>query len=118
MTRLWERMATECVRMLPTRLSDGEGGSHTVWADDGSPFGAAIVRNSSAVERVAEAGGEAAGYTVTSNASVEFGGVFRRLSDGACFRVTSHAADVAAPAPASFSFHQFQAVRWEVPDHG
>lgn len=116
MTRLWERMATECVRMLPTRLGDGEGGSHTVWADHGSPFGAAIVRNSSAVERVAEAEGEAAGYTVTSGAPVKFGCVFRRLSDGACFRVTSHAADVAAPEAASFSFHQFQAVRWEVPD--
>ena len=56
-------------------------------------------------------------YTVTTpKARLSFHDVFRRLSDGQCFRVTSNSDDGATPSMATFRFGQCSAEEWEVPD--
>lgn len=115
MSRLFERMAVPCVRMVRRGVPDGEGGWAETWAE-GRAFAAAVARDTSAAARVAEADGVANSYTVTGPERLDFGDVFRRVSDGQVFRVTSNGDDGAAPACATFSFYQSTAEEWRLPD--
>lgn len=114
--RLYERMTERCALVEPRRVADGEGGFRTEWAD-GAEFDAAIVRDTSTLARIAERDGVENVYTVTTPAArLSFHDVFRRLSDGRAFRVTSNSGDGATPPPVTFSFGQCSAEEWEVPD--
>lgn len=115
MSRLWERMQTPCALMERVRVSDGEGGFTTSWADTAA-FEAAIVKDTSTAARVAEKEGVRNVYTVTSKARLSFGDVFRRVSDGQVFRVTSNADDGRTPSMVTFQFEQCAAEEWELPD--
>ena len=115
MSRLFERMAVPCVRLERDEAPDGEGGVLLAWRE-GKSFGAAVARDTSAAARVAEADGVANSYTVTGPERLDFGDVFRRVSDGQVFRVTSNGDDGAAPACATFSFYQSTAEEWRLPD--
>lgn len=115
MSRLFERMAVPCAIVSRAEAPDGEGGRAVSW-EDGEEFPAAVVHDSSSEARVAERDGAVSGYTITCARDLRFGDVVRRLSDGRCFRVTSDAADGAAPACATFAFNQCSAVEWELPD--
>ena len=55
-------------------------------------------------------------YTVTTwlPKLLRFGEVFRRVEDGAVFRVTSDSADIKTPARSSFQIAQCKAERWEL----
>lgn len=113
---LYEQMTTPCRLVEQRRVSDGEGGFSTAWVD-GAEFEAAIVKDSSTLARIAEKDGVSNLYTVTTpKARLSFGDVFRRLSDGQCFRVTSNSDDGATPSMVTFSFGQCSAEEWEVPD--
>ena len=69
------------------------------------------------IDLIAEKDGVANVYTVTTpKARLSFHDVFRRLSDGQCFRVTSNSDDGATPSMVTFSFGQCSAEEWEVPD--
>ena len=69
------------------------------------------------IDLIAEKDGVANIYTVTTpKARLSFHDVFRRLSDGQCFRVTSNSDDGATPSMVTFSFGQCSAEEWEVPD--
>lgn len=104
---------TDCVIMEKTRAPDGEGGFTTTWTD-GAKFQAAIVFNNSMEARVAEKQGVTNLYTVTTdrNAHLEYHDVFRRLSDGKIFRVTSDGDDAKTPEVATFAFSQVSAEEW------
>ena len=115
MTRLYERMRVPCVRMLRRSVADGEGGWAETWAEVRS-FAATIVRDTSAEARVAEAPGVANAYTVTFSEELSHGDVFKRVSDGQVFRVTSNADDGRPPACATFTFTQCTAEEWRLPD--
>lgn len=115
MSRLYERMAVPCTRLVAKTEADGEGGFNTVLADGGG-FAAAIVRDSSTASHIAEHDGVRNVYTVTTGEPLRYGDLFRRDSDGQVFRCTSDADDGAAPCCASFSFGQCSAEEWEVPD--
>lgn len=110
---LVDNFKVPCVLLERSRVPDGEGGWTTGWAD-GPEFDAAIVRNSSLAARVAEKEGVTNVYTVTTspNAALEFHDVFRRVSDGQVFRVTSNGDDVQTPAQATFQFQQVSAEEW------
>lgn len=107
----------ECVLLEKQRKPDGEGGFVTAWTD-GPSFMAAIVHNQSLQAQVAEKQGVTSLYTVTiaKNIPMEFHDVFRRVSDGQTFRVTSDAKDVQTPKMASFSFAQVKAEEWRLPE--
>lgn len=102
-----------CCHVDKFSVPDGEGGTATVWRD-GAEFEAAVVVESSVEARIAEAQGVAAVYTVTTdrNVRLDFHDVFRRLSDGQTFRVTSDPDDGHTPDVATFQFNQVSAERW------
>ena len=104
-----------CVLVEKTRQPDGEGGWTTVW-NEGLSFQAAAVMDTTLQARIAEAEGMKAIYTVTTSKStpLDFHDVFKRVSDGKYFRVTSDCTDKQTPKVATFSFHQVSAEEWEL----
>lgn len=115
MSRLYERMAVACARLVAKTEPDGEGGFRTALTV-GDGFVAAIVRDSSTASRIAEHDGVRNVYTVTTDEPLRYGDLFQRASDEQVFRCTSNADDGAAPSCASFGFGQCSAEEWEVPD--
>lgn len=105
-----------CQLIEKTRVPDGEGGFLASWTN-GAEFSAAVVCDQSMQARAAEKQGVTSLYTVTCepNAKLEYHDVFRRLSDGKIFRVTSDGDDVQTPKRATFQFSQVTAEEWELP---
>lgn len=99
-----------CIMMDKTTASDGRGGFTTAWTD-GAEFSAAIVFESSMQARAAEAAGVTALYTITTtkNVNLQYHDVFRRVSDGKIFRVTSDGDDKKTPVSASLNMRQVTA---------
>lgn len=112
-----ENFMVPCVLMEKVRVPDGEGGWVPTWTE-GAEFRASIVMDNTMSARVAEHEGMHAVYTVTTDptAPLDYHDVFRRVSDGQVFRVTSDGADKVTPGSASFQFSQVSAERWELTD--
>ena len=103
--------AMEDVVMLEKkRVPDGEGGFTTAWAD-GVRFKAAISFDSSMQARTAEKQGVTSLYTVTTSRALtlEYHDIFRRISDGKIFRVTSDGDDKYTPKSATLDMRQVTA---------
>lgn len=107
---------TPCQFLDKSRVPDGEGGTVTEWKD-GAKFNAAIVLDNSMQSRTAQVQGVTAIYTVTTPKSLvlEYHDVFKRLSDGKVFRVTSDGDDVATPSSARLNMRQVSAEEWVLP---
>lgn len=105
----------DCVMMDRRSVPDGIGGFMHEW-QPGAPFRAAIVKNNTLEARIAEKDGVTEVYTVTvsKNMPLEYHDVFKRLSDGAVFRVKSNTTDSQTPSVATFQFGQVTAERWEL----
>lgn len=117
MSNLYKEFMEPC-RMLDRKsVPDGLGGFNYEWTD-GAEFDAAVVKDNTLAARVAEKQGVTEVFTVTvpMNVKMEFHDVFKRLSDGCTFRVTSNTKDSHTPKVASFQFGQFTAERWELPN--
>lgn len=112
---LFQEYMEECQLIEKKRVPDGEGGFNTTWVD-GVKFKAAVVCDQSMQSRIAEKQGVTSLYTATCepNATLEYHDVFKRLSDGKIFRVTSDGDDVRTPKSASFQFSQVTAEEWEL----
>lgn len=104
---------TRCVMMDKTRKPDGEGGYVIAWTDS-VEFDAAITFDSSMEARVGEKSGVTSLYTVTTGKGnrLDYHDVFRRLSDGKIFRVTSDGDDKQTPDRATFQVHQVTTEEW------
>lgn len=115
MSLLTESM-TDCVLLDKYRVSDGEGGYIVTWKES-ADFKAAITFDSSMQARAAEAQGVTSMYTVTTkkNMTLEYHDVFKRLSDGKVFRVTSDGDDKATPVSATLNIRQVEAEEWMIP---
>lgn len=113
---LLEEFKTPCMLIEKTRTEDGAGGFITEWKD-GARFSAAITFDNSLAARRAEKEGVSSVYTVTTakSAALEYHDVFRRISDGKIFRVTSDGDDKQTPTRASFQFSQVTAEEWRLP---
>lgn len=107
----------ECRIINKSIVDDGYGGYETVWTD-GATFNAAIVLDNSMQARIAEQQGVTALYTITTSKALnlQFHDVFRRLSDGKIFRVTSDGDDKKTPATASLDMRQVSAEEWRLND--
>ena len=114
MSLLSESM-TDCILLDKKRESDGEGGIRETYTES-VPFEAAIVFDTSMEARIGSKQGVTSRYTVTvpRGFKLEFHDVFRRLSDGKIFRVTSDGDDKVTPPSASFAFSQVTAEEWSV----
>ncbi len=101
---------TPCVMIDRTTQPDGEGGIITTWVE-GATFNAAITFDNSIEAKAAAVQGVTSLYTVTvpKRVKLEYHDVFKRLSDGKIFRVTSDGDDKITPERASFQFAQVSA---------
>jgi len=108
-------MMEECAMMDKRTVPDGLGGFTVEWID-GAPFHAAVVKNNSLEARVAEKQGVTELYTVTVDKGIvlQYHDVFKRLSDGLTFRVTSNIRDSETPSVATFQIGQVTAERWDL----
>lgn len=104
------------VIMERKRIADGAGGFITTWAD-GAEFEAAISFDSSMQARRAETEGVTSLYTVIvhENTELDFHDVFKRVSDGHIFRITSNTDDKKTPKMASFKVREYTAEEWTLP---
>lgn len=116
MSLLTEAME-ECVMIDRTTAPDGYGGIISSWTD-GAVFQAAIVLDSSMQARVAAVQGVTALYTVTTKKTLnlQYHDVFRRVSDGKIFRVTSDGDDRKTPGSAALNMRQVSAEEWRLPN--
>lgn len=110
---LIDEMKVDVVMMDKTTSPDRMGGIIRNWSE-GAPFRAAIVKDSTLAARVAEKEGVTELYTITVDKDIqlEYHDVFKRLSDGAIFRVTSNISDSQTPSRASFQIGQVTAEKW------
>ena len=110
---LVDEAMTPCVMIDRTILPDGEGGTVTNWIE-GAAFNAAITFDNSIEAKAAAVQGVTSLYTVTvpKRVKLEYHDVFKRLSDGKIFRVTSDGDDKITPERASFQFAQVSAEEW------
>ena len=99
-----------CVMLNKIVEDDDLGGERTRWVT-GATFNAAIVFDSSIQARTAQAAGVQSLYTVTTrkNKVLQFHDVFKRLSDGKIFRVTSDGDDKKTPDSATLNMRQVTA---------
>lgn len=106
----------DCCFVERTRVPDGQGGISTVWTD-GASFRAAIVLDTSSEMLSAQAAGLNNRYRVSADPAVtlEYHDVFRRLSDGQVFRVTSNSDDKTTPERATFRMAVVTAEEWVIP---
>lgn len=102
-----------CVMLDKKRRPDGEGGYIVEWTES-VEFDAAIAFDDSMQARIGAKAGVTSLYTVTlpRGFKLDFHDVFRRLSDGKVFRVTSDGDDKHTPARASFQVSQVTAEEW------
>ena len=105
----------DCVMLDKVTVPDGLGGFSYSWVES-AEFKAAIVKDNSLEAKLAEKQGVTELYTVTvgKNLPLQYHDVFRRVSDGAVFRVTSNVTDSKTPTVATFQFGQVSAERWEI----
>ena len=106
-----------CIMLDKRTSSDGYGGYITSWVE-GAGFQAAAVLDSSMEARIAEKQGVTALYTITTNKNInlQYHDVFKRLSDGKIFRVTSDGDDKHTPNSANLNMRQVSAEEWELTD--
>ena len=107
---LIDEAMTPCVMVDRTTQPDGEGGIITTWVE-GAALNAAITFDNSIEAKAAAVQGVTSLYTVTvpKRVKLEYHDVFKRLSDGKIFRVTSDGDDKITPERASFQFAQVSA---------
>lgn len=113
---LLEEAMTDVVMLEKQRKPDGEGGFITTWAE-GVGFKAAISFDTSMDARIAQSQGVTNLYTITTrkSAPLEYHDVFKRLSDGKIFRVTSDGEDKKTPESAALNMTVVTAEEWELP---
>lgn len=111
---LYETMMDDaCVLMEKVRTPDGLGGWTTNWTE-GAAFNAAILKDASTVAKIAEKDGVTELYTITvkRETPLEFHDVFKRITDGQIFRVTSNMTDNVSPVFSRINFGQVTAEKW------
>ena len=112
---LMDTMMEGMILLEKHRVSDGEGGVVTQWTE-GAHFDAALSFDLSTQARAAMTQGEISRYTVFTRRSMVLGyhDVFKRLSDGKIFRVTSDGDDKRTPPTAGLDLRAVSAEEWRL----
>lgn len=116
MSLLMEAME-DCVIYDKKAVDDGYGGFSPGYFP-GITFKAAISVDNSINAQIGLSQGAVGIYTVTTVKAInlQFHDVFKRLSDGKIFRVTSDGDDKKTPASASLNMRQVRAEEWSLPN--
>ena len=106
-----------CIMYDKKVVDDGYGGYKTTYTE-GVTFKAALVLDDSVEAQVAQSDEAVGIYTVTTGRemNLQYHDVFRRVSDGKIFRVTSDGDDKKTPKRASLNMRQVSAQEWELPN--
>ena len=114
---LLQSMMEPCVMMDRSTVNDPQGGFSYVWVE-GASFDAFVRKETSPELTIAEAHGVKETFTVVvlKGTLLEYHDVFKRVSDGAVFRLTSNVLDDAAPEVASppVKIAKASCERWEL----
>ena len=110
---MYDALNEPCVRVERKRTPDGEGGYVDVWSET-EEFEAAITIETSTEAEIAKQLGVKSVYLVTlpRGLVMDYHDVFKRVSDGQIFRVTTKSEDKKTPPFASISFSQVKAEEW------
>lgn len=113
---LLDSMMDECRIMNHIRTDDAYGSSVDTWTE-GSKFLATIIKDSTTEAIVAEKQGITEIFTVVirKGFKLDFHDVFKRLSDGQIFRVTSNVTDSEAPDISTVKIAKVTAEKWVIP---
>lgn len=119
MSSLLEEQMESCKLYDKHTTADGYGGYDTTWTE-GAEFNAAIILDTSIQARIGEQQGVTNLYTVTTTKAInlQYHDVFKRMSDGKLFRVTSDGDDKHTPKSAGLNMRQVTAEEWEFPKNG
>ena len=114
---LLESMMEKCRILNHIRQDDPYGSSVDYW-EDGATFDATIIKNNSTEVKIAERQGVDEIFTVVTRKdfSLDYHDVFRRVSDGQIFRVTSISKDSEAPDASTVKIAKVTAEKWVLPD--
>lgn len=106
-----------CIMYDKKMVDDGYGGG-TPGYFPGMIFQAAIVVDNSVDAQMAMSQGVVGVYTVTTSKAMnlQYHDVFKRVSDGKIFRVTSDGDDKKTPERASLNMRQVVAQEWSLPN--
>lgn len=107
----------QCVLLERQRVSDGQGGSKTVWVD-GMEFTMIFSEDTTTEALIAEQQGFTSTYhaVVARNMEIKFHDVIRRLSDGKIFRITKDGDDDKTPQTSPMDMKHLVLERWELPN--
>lgn len=113
---LLTQMMEKCCILNHVRTDDDFGGYTDAWTE-GATFDAAIAKNASPEQLVAEQQGLTEQFTVVVNQdfTLDYHDVFKRLSDYSIFRVTSRTQDSTAHPASTIKIAKVTAERWELP---
>ena len=109
-------MMEDCKIMNRVRTDDVYGSYTETWSE-GATFKAAISKNTTTEMQIAEKQGISEAFTVVVNKgfSLDYHDVFKRVSDGAIFRVTSRTVDSEAHPASTIKIAKVTAERWVLP---
>jgi hypothetical protein len=109
-------MMEDCQILNHIRKDDDFGGYTDTW-EGGARFKAAIAKDSSPEQLVAEKQGISESFTVVVDKafSLDYHDVFKRLSDNSIFRVTSRTTDSTAHPASTVKIAKVTAERWVLP---
>lgn len=112
---LLTRMMEDCCILNHVRTDDAYGSYTEAWTE-GATFKAAIGKNMTTEQQIAEKQGISEAFTVVVNKGfvLDYHDVFKRKSDGAIFRVTSRTTDSEAHPASSVKIAKVTAERWEL----
>lgn len=113
---LLTQMMEECRILNHIRTDDDYGGYTDAWTE-GATFKAAIAKNGSPEQLVAEQQGISEQFTVVVEDSftLDYHDVFKRTRDNAIFRVTSRTEDSTAHPASTVRIAKVTAERWVLP---
>lgn len=110
----------DCVMLDKTTVPDKYGGSMIPVYVEGAPFKAAIVFDGSTQAKIAAVQGVKSLYTVITSRfmSFDYHDVFKRLSDGKTFRITSNGNDNKTPKGAGLDMRATSAEEYKPEERG
>jgi hypothetical protein len=111
---LWETFLEPCTKQIRNRVPDNQGGFNSTLTD-GIEFNAAIVKDTTLEETVAEKDISVANYLITTKEDIvlNYHDIVKRKRDNKKFRVTSDYLDTKPPSVATFKFNQVSAEEWK-----
>lgn len=112
---LLEEFGEKYVLMEKTRIPDGDGGFYLSFKD-GPMFKMPQAHDTTIEAEIAERAGTASTYTFLPNINMQFEyhDIFRRVSDGQYFRVTSPSGEKYTPKSSALNRTMIKAEKWEM----